>query len=295
MVDAGAVGDDEGGAVIGFRFVHGLEQLHGVGAHGDLGDVDVAVAHGHNAQILFLRALAGGGELGDRAGGRSLGGLAAGIGVHLGIKHQDVDVLVLGQHVIQAAEADIIGPAVAAEDPDGLLDEDVLVLQHFARSRARVTIALLAVLDPVGFPLGAGHVKTFLARGNQLLGGGFGQVRVLGVLEPFLAGQLQFRRGILDTDQFFNGLGQLGAALVDGQVHAEAELGVVFKQAVCPGGAVTFIVHCIGYRGGGTAVDGAAAGGVGDDHPVAEQLGRKLHVGGLAAAGAGAGELKQGL
>ncbi len=75
--------------------------------------------------------------------------------------------------MIKAAEADIIGPAVAAEDPDGLLDKDVLVLQHFARSRARVAIALLAVLDPVGFPLGAGHVKTFLARGNQLRGGGF--------------------------------------------------------------------------------------------------------------------------
>ncbi len=50
-----------------------------------------------------------------------------------------------------------------------------------------------------------------------------------------------------------------------------------------------------GPRGGGqvAAVDGGAAGGVRDDRPVAEQLGDQFDVGGFAAAGAGAGELKQ--
>ena len=43
------------------------------------------------------------------------------------------------------------------------------------------------------------------------------------------------------------------------------------------------------------AVDRRAAGGVGDDHPVAEQLGDQLDVGRLAAAGAGARELEERL
>ena len=48
----------------------------------------IAIAHGHHAQILLLGLLAGGGELGHsrRAGG--LGGLAAGVGVHLSVQHQ---------------------------------------------------------------------------------------------------------------------------------------------------------------------------------------------------------------
>jgi hypothetical protein len=49
--------------------------------------------------------------------------------------------------------------------------------------------------------------------------------------------------------------------------------------------------------GGGqvAAVDGGAAGGVGDHGAVAEQLAEQLDVGRFAAAGAGAGELKQRL
>ena len=46
----------------------------------------------------------------------SLGGLAAGVGVHLGVEHKDVDVVARGQDVVKAAEADIVGPTVAAED-----------------------------------------------------------------------------------------------------------------------------------------------------------------------------------
>ncbi len=42
-------------------------------------------------------------------------------------------------------------------------------------------------------------------------------------------------------------------------------------------------------------MDGGAAGGVGQIHLVAEELGDQLDIRGLAAAGAGAGELEQGL
>ncbi len=83
--------------------------------------------------------------------------------------------------------------------------------------------------------------------------------------------------------------------LVDGQAHAQAEFGVVFEQRVGPGRAAAVLVGAVGRGGQVAAVDGGAAGGVGDHHAVAEQLGQQLDVGRFAAAGAGAGELEQGL
>ncbi len=64
-------------------------------------------------------------NLATAARGVDFAGLSAGVGIHLGIEHQDVDVAAAGQHVVQTAVADIIGPAVAADDPDGFLDQAV--------------------------------------------------------------------------------------------------------------------------------------------------------------------------
>ena len=86
-----------------------------------------------------------------------------------------------------------------------------------------------------------------------------------------------------------------GLAGIDGQVHAVAELGAVLKEGVFPGGASALLVHRVGGGGSTAAPDGGAAGGVGDVHPVAEELGDQLDIGSLAAAGAGAGELEERL
>ena len=93
MVDAGCVGDYEGGALISLSLGDSLHKLVLIGAHADLCYVHIAVAHGHHAQILLTGTLAGSRELGDGAGRSSLGGLAAGVGVYLGIQNQYVDVL----------------------------------------------------------------------------------------------------------------------------------------------------------------------------------------------------------
>ncbi|MPN65005.1 hypothetical protein SDC9_212784 [bioreactor metagenome] len=58
VIDARRVGDDERWARIGFGFEYGFEHLVFVGAQRDLGNVDVAVAHGHNAEILLARLFA---------------------------------------------------------------------------------------------------------------------------------------------------------------------------------------------------------------------------------------------
>ena len=125
MRDARAVGDDQRRARIGLGLAQRLHRLVDLGAEGHLGDVDVAVAHRLEAEVLLGDLLAGDGELGGGAQRRRLGLLAAGVRVDLGVEHQDVDVAAQRQHVVEAAVADVVGPAVAADQPDALGDQVV--------------------------------------------------------------------------------------------------------------------------------------------------------------------------
>src|SRR5699024_759623 len=162
---------------------------------------------------------------------------------------------------------------VAAEDPDGLLGEVLLVGQDLAAQLAGVALA-------------AGD-NGVLQGGDVLLGGiGVGLAVVHGV-EPGLSGSLQVGVGPIHSPQ---GVGLVHQAVADGflaQEQTEAVLGVVLKQGVGPSGTAAFLVGAVGRGSGGTAPDGGAAGGVGDVHPVAEELGHEASIAGLGAAGAG--------
>ena len=70
-------------------------------------------------------------------------------------------------------------------------------------------------------------------------------------------------------------------------------LGVVLEQGVSPCGTVAGLVGGVGGSRSGAAPDGRAAGGVGDIHLIAEQLGYQAGISGLGAACAGTGELEQ--
>ena len=72
-------------------------------------------------------------------------------------------------------------------------------------------------------------------------------------------------------------------------------LCIILEQGVCPSRALAFLVDGVRRGSGRAAPDGAAAGGVGDHHVVAEKLGHEAGVAGLGTARAGAGELKVGL
>ena len=85
------------------------------------------------------------------------------------------------------------------------------------------------------------------------------------------------------------------ADLGDAQVHAQAVFGVVFKEGVSPGRALSQFVFAVGHGGCAGAPDGGAAGGVGNHHAITEELGDEFGVGGFTAAGAGAGEFEEGL
>ena len=97
----------------------------------------------------------------------------------------------------------------------------------------------------------------------------------------------------ISAGQFLHQLLRVGHQLVGREPHAEAEFGVVLEQRVAPGRAAPGAVDGVGRARQVAAVDGGAAGGVGDQHAVAEQLRREPDVGRLAAAGAGAGKLEQ--
>ena len=219
----------------------------------------------------FLRpGLPAGGELGHRAAGSRLRGLAARVGVDLRIEHQEVDVAAGGEDVVHAAETDVVGPAVAAEAPHAAAD------QVIGRGRQVLRIAAADGRQPL------------LERRHQRpLQGDLG----VGLL-------LVVDQGLDDlVAQLAAELGQQRVAilqlLVDRQAEAHAELGTVLEQRVRPGRALALGRLRVGRAGQVAAVDRRAARGVADQHAIAEQLRDELDVGRLAATGAGPGELEQ--
>ncbi len=92
-----------------------------------------------------------------------------------------------------------------------------------------------------------------------------------------------------------NELASLVGLGVECQAHPEPELGVVLEQRVVPGRTSPGRVDRPRRRRQVPAVDGRAAGCIGDDHPVPEKLADQPQVGRLAAPGAGARELEQWL
>ena len=274
VVDAGSVSDDQRRSFISFGFFQSFQQLVHVGAHSDLSNVNVAVAHSHHAEVFLLYALAVGGELRDRAGRSRLGSLTAGVGVNFGIQNEDVDVFAAGEDVIQSAVADIVCPAVAAEDPNGLFDQ-----------------AVFCGNDPL-----CGCVVGSRASGDQFFRRDLAAFGVVHVIQPLFACGFGF--GVVRPSAFDQRV-DVGFDLVTpcgvSQVHAVAEFGVVLEQAVRPCRSVTFVVGGVGAGGRRAAVDRGATGRVRNDHSVAEQLSDQLDVRSFAAARASARIFEQGL
>ena len=63
VVDAGCVADDERRAVVGLGLLDDVEVLGLAGAHGHLGDIDIAVALGNHAEVFLANLLTRGGVL----------------------------------------------------------------------------------------------------------------------------------------------------------------------------------------------------------------------------------------
>jgi hypothetical protein len=203
--DALAVGDDQRCSRERVRFLDGLERLRVLGAEGDARDVDVAVAHGQHAQVLLRARLAGDCELRRGAHRRRLRGLAAGIRVDLGVDDEDIHLAPEREHMVEAAVADVVRPAVAADDPDALLDEIV------GEQR-----------EPLGLPSADRREQLLQLRDARPLRG---DARLGGLVRV-----KQIRKELRRERDALQELARLLLVLVRRQPEAEAEFGIVLEE-----------------------------------------------------------------
>mmetsp|Transcript_65587 Transcript_65587/g.170314 ORF Transcript_65587/g.170314 Transcript_65587/m.170314 type:complete len:208 (-) Transcript_65587:1669-2292(-) len=131
LTDARRIGHDDARPGVGIGLQHGTHGLLRVHVHADRGHVNSLVRHGQPAQVLLRRPLAALRKLGHGAGRSGLRSLTACVAVHLCIQHQDLHVLLAGDHVVQASVADVVCPAVAANNPKADAPKHVpQVVQH---------------------------------------------------------------------------------------------------------------------------------------------------------------------
>ena len=96
MGDAMGVCDDERGRHrLGLH--KGLERVLVLRPHGHAGDIDIAVSHRNEPEILLGRGLAAGGEFRDGAPWGRLGLLPARVGIDFRVQHQHFEPLPLAQ------------------------------------------------------------------------------------------------------------------------------------------------------------------------------------------------------
>ena len=173
--------------------------------------------------------------------------------------------------MVEAAKTDIIGPAVAAKDPDGILRQVFLVSQDF-----------LALVAAAGFQLG-----------DQLGGSNLVQLAVFLGCQELVNGSLDSALSLLSQSLYFLD-GNIAEVLLSIE-NTKAELGVIFKQGVSPCGTKALLINGVRSCRGRTSPDRRTSSSIGNEHAIAEQLSGQLGVRSFAAACTGAGELKQRL
>ena len=270
--DAMAVGDDERRPRVRLGFEKGLDGLAHFRAEGHPRHIDVAVHVGEQAEVLLLGRLAGRRELGHRAERRRLRLLAAGIGIDLGVEHEDVHVTLAGQDVVEAAVADVVGPPVAPHQPDALFHEVIgerFEAARFGRRERREHLSQRA------HPLALRPDPRFR--------------RLVGV-EQFAGEALADRPG-----HVFHQRARRARMAVHAEAHAEAEFRVVLEQRVRPRRPAPVAVRRERRGRQVAAVNRRAARGVRHEGAVAEELREQLDVRRFAAPGARPRVLEQRL
>ena len=198
----------------------------------------------------FLRPrLAAGGELGHRAARRGLRHLAAGVGVDLGVEHQDVDIAAARPARDPGRRSRCRRPSRRRRGSR----RSSSPARRPALSRSRASRRAI----PASFCFSSATRSRCASMPASSIWSA--SSRACTSSSPNCAGEL--------GQQFAGVLG----LLVDRQPHAQAELGVVFEQRVGPGDAAPVLVERVRRGRQVAAVDRRAAGGVGDHRAVAEQ------------------------
>ena len=180
------------------------------------------------------------------------------------------------QDVVQAAVADVVGPAVAADDPDALLHQ---VVGDASSSRCASGASML------------GELRACSAATRSRCAAMPASVGLVG-LEQRLD---QRRRRAAPPSCLQQFAAPARACLSTARRMPKPNSALSSKSELDQAGPRPSRFVRVGRGRQVAAVDRGAAGGVGDERAVAEELGEQLDVGRLAAAGAGAGELEERL
>ena len=176
--------------------------------------------------------------------------------------------------MVETAVADVVGPAVAADQPHALLDQVVGQRLQAARlATLRCRRASAAARRP------ASRCATMPA---SLVWSAFSKSPWRDCRRSATPAAATRRRAP-------------AACASSASRKPEPELRVVLEERVRPGRSAAVAVRRVRRRRQIAAVDRRAAGGVGHEQPVAEQLREQLEIRRLAAARAGAGILEQRL
>ncbi len=237
----------------------------------------MTIANHNTAQILLIGPAAGSSELCHSAFRCSLGGLATGVGIYFVIDDENVEVFRRCHDMVQTTITDIICPAIAADDPDGLLADVFFVSQEISHFFARFTCKLC-----------------FFQFGNQICADLFRRfafiMAAIGV-EPFL--DSRFERTFIDeTSQCFEMVLYIFPLLMESQVHAETKFAIIFKQGVRPNRPFAVLIFCPRDARKCSSPRLHTASRRSDIEAVAIQLGQQFDIRCFAAACAGAGEFQ---
>ena len=178
--------------------------------------------------------------------------------------------------MVNTAVADVVGPAVAAEDPHGLLVEVILLGQDLAgelaglagaggaagsllglgRSQSRRLIVAVDLLAHIGAEEGDAVIDTGDALFHCLDEGSGGSLVLVAVvigLEPCIGSILEFLAAAGSRDHGLNLGLQVVTDLLLAEVHAEAVLCVILEQGVGPCRSLARLVD--GVRGQPVALE----------------------------------------
>ena len=197
-----------------------------VGSHGNLCHINVAVSGGNHTQVFLAHTLAGSGELGDGAERGCLGRLAACVGVYFRVEYEDVHIFAGRNHVVQATVADVVGSAVATDDPLAAFYQIVGQFGQFCAVRATSSLS--------GFD-----------EREQLAGGSLAGIGIVHAVNPFLSSSLEVGRRAFGSDGFFQDGFDAGTHLLVGQGHTHAVFAEVLEQGVRPSRTLSLFVRRI--------------------------------------------------
>src|SRR5262249_15629626 len=93
--------------------------------HCNRSNVDVAIAHSDQAEVLFRNSFTGRGKLGNGTQRSGLRTLSARVRIYFGVKQQNFHVMATGQHVVKTSVSDVVAPAITTHNPTALSYERV--------------------------------------------------------------------------------------------------------------------------------------------------------------------------